>query len=136
MKIENIETQRLYLRGFEKEDVGFAMSVWNDPEMGEYLPDPTMENMNEEYRKSLETLGDDEECCYLISESKNTGDCIGTCSFIPSDGGLVYDITIVPFYPPTPLISYHKLLYSSKPSTRVVLYCLRYLYRYAYHRSL
>ena len=92
MKIENIETQRLYLRGFKKEDVGFAMSVWNDPEMGEYLPDPTMENMNEEYRKSLETLGDDEECCYLISESKKTGDCIGTCSFIPSDGGLVYDI--------------------------------------------
>lgn len=35
MKIEIIETQRLYLRGFKKNDVGFAMSVWNDPEMGE-----------------------------------------------------------------------------------------------------
>lgn len=46
------------------------MSVWNDPEMGEYLPDPSMENMDEEYRKSLESLGDDETCCYLISESK------------------------------------------------------------------
>lgn len=92
MKIEKIETKRLYLRGFEKRDVVFAMSVWNDPEMGEYLPDPSMENMDEEYRKSLETLGDDEICCYLISESKQTGDRIGTCSFIPSEDGFVYDI--------------------------------------------
>lgn len=92
MRIDNIETPRLYLRGFAKEDVGFVMSVWNDPEMGEYLPDPSMENMNEEYRKSLEALGDDEICCYLIAESKQTGERIGTCSFIPSEDGLVFDI--------------------------------------------
>ena len=39
MKIETIETERLYLRGFEKEDADFAISIWNDPEMGEYLGD-------------------------------------------------------------------------------------------------
>lgn len=92
MKIEKVTTPRLYLRGFEKTDVGFAMSVWNDPEMGEYLPDPSFENMDEEYRKSLETLGEDETCCYLISESKMTGERIGTCSFIPSEDGVAYDI--------------------------------------------
>lgn len=92
MKIEKIETPRLCLRGFVKTDVGFAMSVWNDPEMGEYLPDPSLENMDQEYRESLEALGEDEICCYLISESKMTGDRIGTCSFIPSEDGLVYDI--------------------------------------------
>jgi RimJ/RimL family protein N-acetyltransferase len=48
--------------------------------------------MDEAYRKSLEALGDNEICCYLISESKMTGDRIGTCSFIPSEDGLVYDI--------------------------------------------
>lgn len=92
MKIETIETQRLYLRGFEKTDVAFAMSVWNDPEMGEYLPDPSLENMDDGYRKSLESLGDDDTCCYLIAESKTSGDRIGTCSFMPMDDGLVYDI--------------------------------------------
>lgn len=92
MKIEIIETQRLNLRGFKKNDVGFAISIWNDPGMGEYLPDPSLENIYEEYRKSLETLGDDEECCYLIAESKETGDRIGTCSFIPSKDGISYDI--------------------------------------------
>lgn len=92
MKIEKISTPRLYLRGFEKTDAGFAMSVWNDPEMGEYLPDPSLDNIDEEYRKSLETLGDDETCCYLIAESKETGDRIGTCSFIPSSDGVTYDI--------------------------------------------
>ena len=39
MKIEPIETPRLILRGFTKEDALWAYSIWNDPEMGEYLPD-------------------------------------------------------------------------------------------------
>jgi [ribosomal protein S5]-alanine N-acetyltransferase len=92
MKIEIINTSRLSIRGFEATDAAFAMSIWNDPEMGEYLPDPSIENMNEPYRKSLETLGNDEDCCYLISVSKITGERIGTCSFIPSKDGTVYDI--------------------------------------------
>lgn len=32
MKIQIIETPRLYLRGFEKNDAGFAISIWNDRE--------------------------------------------------------------------------------------------------------
>ena len=43
MKIQTIETPRLYLRSFEKEDARFAISIWNDPEMGEYLLDEAME---------------------------------------------------------------------------------------------
>ena len=92
MKIDRIETDRLFLRGFEKTDARFAISIWNDPEMGEYLPDPSMERIDEEYLKSIEILGEDEECCYLISESKDTHERIGTCSFIPSADGKKYDI--------------------------------------------
>ena len=33
MKIETIETKRLYLRGFSKEDAPFAISIWNDPKI-------------------------------------------------------------------------------------------------------
>ena len=72
------------------------MSVWNDPEMGQYLPDASSDDMSEEeYQsqlKELETLGDDEECCYLISELKATGERIGACSFLPSEDGSIYDI--------------------------------------------
>lgn len=92
MKIKTIETPRLYLRGFEKEDARFAISIWNDPEMGEYLADEAMEEIDEEYRKEIEKLGEDEVCCYLISELKETGERIGTCSFMPSKNGEVYDI--------------------------------------------
>ena len=74
MKIETIETSRLFLRSFTKKDVDFAVSIWNDPDMGEYLSDPSLENMDDEYRAMLETLGEDPECCYLISESRNTGE--------------------------------------------------------------
>lgn len=94
MKIPPIETPRLFLRGFRPDDAAFAMGVWNDPEMGEYLPDESVDTMTEEarrdYLKLLEGLGDDPECCYLISEDKETGERVGTCSFIPKDGS--YDI--------------------------------------------
>ena len=90
MKIPAIETGRLYLRGFTPEDAAFALSIWNDPEMGEYLLDEAMEAVSGEYRRQIEALGEDEECYYLIAEDKATGERIGTCSFIPENG--VYDI--------------------------------------------
>ena len=90
MKIPTIETPRLYLRGFQKEDARFAAGIWNDAEMGEYLPDEAMEELDEEYLHQLEQLGEDEECCYLIAEDKQSGERIGTCSFLPKDG--VYDL--------------------------------------------
>lgn len=90
MKIERIETARLYLRGFTPEDARFALSIWNDPEMGEYLLDECMETVSDEYFREIQALGDDPECCYLIAEDKTTGERTGTCSFIPT--GDVYDI--------------------------------------------
>ena len=90
MKIEPIETPRLWLRGFTPEDADFAISIWNDPEMGEYLLDECMETVSEEYHREIEALGENETCCYLIAEDKTTGERVGTCSFIPEEG--VYDI--------------------------------------------
>lgn len=92
MKIKTIETPRLHLRTFAKEDARFAIGIWNDPDMGQYLPDPALLTVDGEYLKSIEALGDDETCCYLIAESKTTGERIGTCSFIPSPDGKIYDI--------------------------------------------
>ena len=90
MKIPPIETERLYLRGFTPEDARFALSIWNDPEMGEYLMDEAMETIDEEYLRMVEKLGEDGECCYLIAVDKDAGTRIGTCSFLPE--GAVYDI--------------------------------------------
>ncbi len=90
MKIPRIETERLYLRGFTPEDARFALSIWNDPEMGEYLMDEAMETIDEEYLRMVEKLGEDGECCYLIAVDKDAGTRIGTCSFLPE--GDVYDI--------------------------------------------
>ena len=92
MQVGTIETNRLYLRGFQKEDARFAISIWNDPEMGEYLPDEAMEEIDETYLKEIEKLPEDEICCYMIAEFKDTHERVGTCSFIPSADGKVYDI--------------------------------------------
>lgn len=92
MKIEPIETPRLILRGFTKEDAPWAYSIWNDPEMGEYLPDEAKQEVDPEYIKELELLGEDEECCYLIPVLKDSQRRIGTCSFMISEDKKIYDI--------------------------------------------
>ena len=92
MKIETIETPRLFLRSFTKEDACFAISIWNDPEMGEYLADEAMEEVDEAYLKEIEELEDNAICAYLIAELKETKERIGTCSFIPSEDGTSFDI--------------------------------------------
>lgn len=93
MKIKPIETERLLLRGFTKDDAPFALSIWNDPDMSEYLPDPPCvdDAQKAALLKLYETLGDDDECCYLIAQDKITQEPIGTCSFIPYESG-TYDI--------------------------------------------
>ncbi len=92
MKIKAIETPRLLLRGFTKDDALWAYSIWNDPEMGQYLPDEAKEEIDYEYVKQLEQLGEDDECCYLIPVLKNTFERVGTCSFMISEDGKIYDI--------------------------------------------
>lgn len=72
MKIQTIETSRLILRGFTKDDALWAYSIRNNPEMGQYLPDEAKEEIDAEYLKMLEGLGDDEECCYLIPVFKDS----------------------------------------------------------------
>ncbi len=92
MRVETIETKRLYLRPFQRADAKFAISIWNDPEMGEYLPDEAMDEIDEAYLKEIEALAEDDECCYMIAELKDTHERVGTCSFIPSEDGKIYDI--------------------------------------------
>ena len=60
-KIPPIETPRLLLRGFTKEDALWAFRIWNDPEVGKYLPDEPMLEPDPEYIRELEKLGDDED---------------------------------------------------------------------------
>lgn len=92
MKIEAIESPRLIIRSFLKKDALRAYKIWNDPEMGEYLPDEAKVGVDSKYIKELEELENDEECTYLIPISKETKDRVGTCSFLLTDGGDTYDI--------------------------------------------
>ena len=67
--VHSIETSRLIIREFTKEDAPFAASIWNDPTMGEYLPDESMTEIDPEYLHSLETLGEDENYKNVIINS-------------------------------------------------------------------
>ena len=94
MKIENIETPRLCLRGFAPEDAPFAISLWNDASTGRWLSDPRIEDIpdQEAYMKTIENLEDTLDRCYLVAVDKATGERIGTCSFMPESNGRTYDL--------------------------------------------
>ena len=92
MKIESIESPRLIIRSFLKEDAYWAYKIWNDPEMGEYLADEAKEDVDMAYIKELEELENDQDCAYLIPISRETKKRVGTCSFLLTDGGNTYDI--------------------------------------------
>ena len=72
MKIKDIKTDRLVIRAFTKDDAIWAYKIWNDPEMGKYLPDEAMKEIDSQYLKELEKLGEDEESCDLIPVFKDT----------------------------------------------------------------
>lgn len=92
MRINDIETARFLLRGFTKDDALWAYNIWNNPEMGKYLPDEAKEGIDYEYLKELECLGEDQKCCYLIPVFKDSMERVGTCSFMISEDKKVYDI--------------------------------------------
>jgi RimJ/RimL family protein N-acetyltransferase len=92
MTIEPIKTFRLTLRGFKKDDAMWAYSIWNDPQMGKYLPDEAKDEIDYDYVKELETLGDDDECCYMIPVLKKNEERVGTCSMMFSEDKTECDI--------------------------------------------
>ncbi len=47
MYINPIKTKRLILRSFKKDDALWVYNIWNNPEMGEFLPDEAKEGIDE-----------------------------------------------------------------------------------------
>lgn len=82
MEITPILTPRLKIRSQTKDDLAFALGIWGDPVMGQYLTDPCIYNMSGQYFEELKTIHESTDCCYLIAESRENGLRIGTCSFI------------------------------------------------------
>lgn len=70
----------------------WAYSIWNDPQMGKFLPDEAKKQVDPEYIKMLEGLGDADDCCYLIPVFKDSKERVGTCSFMMSEDQKIYDL--------------------------------------------
>ncbi|SDI84948.1 Protein N-acetyltransferase, RimJ/RimL family [Pseudobutyrivibrio sp. 49] len=91
MKIEqNIETSRMILRSYQKDDRAFCISLWCDPENGKYMSDPTVDCLNENYIKYFDKMEYEQDGYYLIATDKVTGKAIGTCCLFQEEGN--YDI--------------------------------------------
>ena len=87
---EIIETPRLVIRSWRKEDKEFTLSLWGDKENGKYMSDPSFENIDEEYLACVDEMEDSPDGYYITIELKADGSRVGTCCAFPEDDN--YDI--------------------------------------------
>ncbi|WP_373899440.1 GNAT family N-acetyltransferase [Haloimpatiens sp. FM7315] len=87
-----LRTNRLVVRSTKKEDADFCMDIWLDKEMGKYLSDPPREKAGDTYLKWKEKVEIFQGCYYFVAVSKETGDYIGTCSAVPSEDKIHWDL--------------------------------------------
>ena len=80
-----IETPRLKLRAYRRDDRDFSVGMWCDGENGAYMSDPLFADVDAEYLAYFDEMEDDPDGYYLIAERKDTGERIGTCCLFPED---------------------------------------------------
>lgn len=87
---KDIETPRLLIRSWQKNDKDFTLSLWGDRENGKYMSDPTYDNYDEKYLACVDEMEDNPDGYYLTAELKEEGKRVGTCCAFPENGN--YDI--------------------------------------------
>lgn len=92
MLIPDIETDRLILKSTREEDGPLCLSIWLDDEMGKYLIDPPRHKASDAYMNFAEGIEEDESWYSFIAISKETGDFIGTCSVVPLEEEVHWDL--------------------------------------------
>ena len=83
---EPIVTPRLAIRSYGASDRDFCLSLWCDRENGKYMSDPAAENVDEKYLLLIDGMVNDPVGYYLIAESRDGGERVGTCCAFPENG--------------------------------------------------
>ncbi|MBR4800423.1 MAG: GNAT family N-acetyltransferase [Clostridia bacterium] len=78
-----LETNRLLIRSYKRDDKDFCLSLWCDAQNGKYMSDPLLENADEKYLSYFDDMENEPDGYYLIVESKDTRQRVGTCCIFP-----------------------------------------------------
>ena len=93
MQIEEvIQGNRIIIRNQYATDLGFVERNFFEPETNKYMSDPLREFADDKYYKALSEMEDNEDGYYLIIQSKDRDEPIGTCCMFPNEDGTSYDI--------------------------------------------
>lgn len=87
-----IQTKRLRLRPYRREDLPFVTEMWFEPETNRYLSDPLPQYVDDTYRNALAQMENSKNGCYLIAEERKTARPVGSCCVFPDEAGSVFDI--------------------------------------------
>ncbi len=88
---KDLETPRLTIRSWRRDDKDVTLALWGDRENGRYMSDPVRENVDEAYLQCVDEMEDNPEGYYLIAAWKEDGTPVGTCCIFPENNGN-YDI--------------------------------------------
>lgn len=92
MMTDDIVTDRLILRSTRESDGEFCLSLWLDDETGRYLSDPPRELADDLELNFAKDIEHDEGWYPFVAVLKATGERIGTCSLVPSEDGISWDL--------------------------------------------
>jgi len=82
----------LLIKSTKKADTDFCIDIWSDNEMGKYLSDPPRDKAGDSYIEWKEEVEIYDGCYYFVAMSKETENCIGTCSAAPIKESNCWDI--------------------------------------------
>ena len=92
MQMPELLTPRLILRPTQESDGPTCLSIWLDDEMGRYLADPPRDKASEAYLNFAVGIENDEDWYPMVAINRETGMFIGTCSVVPTEDGVCWDL--------------------------------------------
>ncbi len=92
MRMPDLETARLLIRGTRESDGPACLDIWLDDEMGKYMADPPRDKAGEAELNFAAGIEDQDGWYPMVVFHKATGDFLGTCSVVPKDDGKRWDL--------------------------------------------
>ena len=91
MRMPEMETERLYIRGTREADGAACLDIWLDEEMGKYMADPPRGKAGEDELNFAVGIEEQDGWYPMVVFRKGTGEFLGTCSVVPLEDGKRWD---------------------------------------------
>ena len=87
-----LTSSRITVRNYQKSDLPYLAAMWFDEENGKYMSDPTVEYVDSNFQKALDSLENNPDGYYLTVVLNDFNKIVGSACIFPDEKKEVYDI--------------------------------------------